>query len=594
MSKKAAKQFAIYSRKSKFTGKGESIENQVEMCRQFIRFHYGEESALTAKVYEDEGFSGGNLDRPQFKAMMNESHKCHLDGIVVYRLDRISRNIGDFAGLIQDLGDRGIEFISISEQFNTNSALGRAMMYIASTFSQLERETIAERIRDNMHELAKTGRWLGGVTPTGYESEGVISVTVEGKTKKAYKLKTIPQEKELIILIYEKFLETGSITKTDEFLLVNNFKTKNGRPFSRFAIKGILSNPVYALADEDMYEYIVNNEIPLFCDKDEFNGTKGVMVYNRTLQRKGKAHRAKPMNEWVASIGKHDGFIPGAKWVQIQNLLDLNKSKSYRKPRSNAALLSGLLFCGNCNSHMRPKLSARLNAAGENIYTYVCTTKERSRSQACNSKSINGNTLDAAVINVIKDLSKNGENIAQQLQSVKKRLLTENAGYSDTIIGIKAKIDSEEKMIASLALALARAEGTVAEKYVLDQIKQSHEKIETLKNQLKQIESMMNQNELNDIEFDLIKQMLSNFAKNIDMYTIEEKRAAIKAFVRKIIWDGQQVHMYLFNNDEEIDLSALLCDSNFVKNDEPLCEHSERDPDAFPRAQEACQRGFDQ
>ena len=175
MSKKNAKQFAIYSRKSKFTGKGESVENQVEMCRQFIGIHYGNDSALAAKVYEDEGFSGGNLDRPKFKEMMEATRKSHIDGIVVYRLDRISRNIGDFANLIQDLGDRGIEFISISEQFNTNSPIGRAMMYIASIFSQLERETIAERIRDNMHELAKTDRWLGGVTPTGYESEGVVS-----------------------------------------------------------------------------------------------------------------------------------------------------------------------------------------------------------------------------------------------------------------------------------------------------------------------------------------------------------------------------------------------------------------------------------
>ena len=153
--------------------------------------------------------------------------------------------------------------------------------------------------------------------------------------------------------------------------------------------------------------------------------------------------------------------------------------------------------------------------------------------------------------------------------------MTENAGYSDTIIGIKAKIDSEEKMIASLALALARAEGSVAEKYVLEQINQSHEKIEALKSQLKQIEAMMNQNELNDMEFDLIKQMLSSFAKNIDMYTIEEKRSAIKAFVRRIVWDGQQVHMYLFNNNEELDLPPPFNDLNFVENNEPLCEYSE-------------------
>ena len=145
--KDTPKQYVIYSRKSKFTGKGESIENQIELCRQYIAMHFGEDAAENVLVYEDEGFSGGNLERPQFKKMMKDSQKIAFAAIVVYRLDRISRNIGDFAKLIEDLGDRHIDFISIREQFDTSSPMGRAMMYIASVFSQLERETIAERIR---------------------------------------------------------------------------------------------------------------------------------------------------------------------------------------------------------------------------------------------------------------------------------------------------------------------------------------------------------------------------------------------------------------------------------------------------------------
>ena len=204
--KKEARRFVIYSRKSKFTGKGESIENQIELCRQYIAVHFSQEEADAALVYEDEGFSGGNLERPQFKKMMKDSQKTKFAAIVVYRLDRISRNIGDFAKLIEDLGDRHIDFISIREQFDTSSPMGRAMMYIAFVFSQLERETIAERIRDNMHELSKTGRWLGGTTPTGYESESISNVTVDGKVRKACKLKIIPEEISLVQLIFEKFL----------------------------------------------------------------------------------------------------------------------------------------------------------------------------------------------------------------------------------------------------------------------------------------------------------------------------------------------------------------------------------------------------
>lgn len=123
MKTKELKQYVIYSRKSKFTGKGESIGNQVEMCRQYIAAHFSVEEAEAALVYEDEGFSGGNLERPQFKKMMQDSHKKKFAAIVVYRLDRISRNIGDFAKLIEDLGDRKIDFVSIREQFDTSSPM---------------------------------------------------------------------------------------------------------------------------------------------------------------------------------------------------------------------------------------------------------------------------------------------------------------------------------------------------------------------------------------------------------------------------------------------------------------------------------------
>ena len=140
-------------------------------------------------------------------------------------------------GSIEDLGDRHIDFISIREQFDTSSPMGRAMMYIASVFSQLERETIEERIRDNMHELSKTGRWLGGTTPTGYASESLSSVTVDGKVKKACKLKPIPEEIQLVKTIFEVFMETGSLSKTDQYLLEHRCVTKRGKQFTRFAIR---------------------------------------------------------------------------------------------------------------------------------------------------------------------------------------------------------------------------------------------------------------------------------------------------------------------------------------------------------------------
>lgn len=180
------RKFAIYSRKSKFTGKGESIGNQIELCRQSIHLSYPEVSDGDILVFEDEGFSGGNTKRPQFQEMLKQCRQKKIGCIVCYRLDRISRNVSDYSALIEELDRLDVSFISVSEKFDTNSSMGRAMMYIASVFAQLERETIAERIRDNMIELAKDGRWLGGNPPTGYKSvETVGSVTIDGKKKKS-------------------------------------------------------------------------------------------------------------------------------------------------------------------------------------------------------------------------------------------------------------------------------------------------------------------------------------------------------------------------------------------------------------------------
>ncbi|MCD7865968.1 MAG: recombinase family protein [Clostridiales bacterium] len=196
---------AVYSRKSKYTGKGESIGNQVEMAKEYISMHYPDEDLDSVLVYEDEGFSGGNLNRPNFKLMMQDAKDGLIKTIIVYRLDRISRNVSDFSGLIEQLNDLNIDFVSIREQFDTATPMGRAMMYIASVFSQLERETIAERIRDNMHELAKTGRWLGGTTPTGYTSESVEKISVDGKAKKSCKLKLLPEEATIVQTIFNLF-----------------------------------------------------------------------------------------------------------------------------------------------------------------------------------------------------------------------------------------------------------------------------------------------------------------------------------------------------------------------------------------------------
>lgn len=540
---------AIYSRKSKFTGKGESIENQIELCRQHIRAHYGENTEML--VYEDEGFSGGNLERPKFKMMMLDAKEKKFSAIVCYRLDRISRNIGDFAKLIEELEELEIAFVSIKEQFDTSSPMGRAMMYISSVFSQLERETIAERIRDNMHELSKTGRWLGGITPTGYTSEKIENITIDGKVKKACKLKLIPGEAEIIRLIFDKFLETNSLTKTETFLIQKGYTTKNKKLFTRFAVKSILQNPVYMIADKDAYCYLCDNNVELFAEESDFDGRYGVMAYNRTLQRPGKANQIRLVEEWIVSVGKHTGIIPGNIWSKTQELLEQNRSKSYRKPRSNVALLSGLLFCGDCGDYMRPKLSQRLNTQGEQIYSYLCSLKERSRSHSCNMKNVNGNTLDKAIAEEIKKLSADSSEFTRRLIQSKKELAANRDECENSITQLRNFLSDNEREIQGLVSALGKASGSAAESYIMQQIEELHEKDESIKEHLAELEGLIAPQPFADIEFDIVRQLLSAFKDTVEIMTIEQKRMAIRNFIKKVIWDGDNIHVYLFGSDEE-------------------------------------------
>ena len=322
---------AIYSRKSRFTGRGESIENQIELCRRYIHVHCPEKEDDII-VYEDEGYSGGNTNRPRFREMMADGEARRISLVVCYRLDRISRDISDFARLIDRLNDLGVGFVSVKEQFDTASPLGRAMMYIASVFSQLERETIAERIRDNMLELSKSGRWLGGVTPTGYRSRAAEKKTPDGKIKKVCHLELVPEEAETVRLVFEKFIETGSLTATEVYLDETGVRTKNGRRFSRYTIRAMLKNPVYARADKAVYDYFTEQSADLYGPEEEFDGTYGLMAYNKTLQRPGRTNKTKEVQKWIVAPGRHPGIIEGAAWADVQMIFLRNRrSREYSK-----------------------------------------------------------------------------------------------------------------------------------------------------------------------------------------------------------------------------------------------------------------------
>ena len=573
--KKNTDSIAIYSRKSKYTGKGESIGNQIELCKEYIRAHYGDDALDHLVVYEDEGFSGGNLNRPDFKRMMAAAKERKFKAIIVYRLDRISRNISDFSSLIEELARLNIAFVSIKEQFDTGSPMGRAMMYIASVFSQLERETIAERIRDNMHELAKTGRWLGGTTPTGFESEGEEKVTVDGKKKKTFKLKLVPQEADIVRLIYDLFTETNSLTMTEAELMKRRIVTRNGNYFTRFSIKAILQNPVYMIADQEAYDYLTEKEADLFSDRAAFDGKHGIMAYNRTDQEKGITTQYNPVSEWIVAVGKHPGLIPGKTWVRVQEALEQNKSKAFRRPKSNEALLTGLLYC-RCGNRMYPKLSKRRTADGDVIFTYVCKLKERSQKSLCSNRNANGNTMDLAVVEQVKRVNDHNGEFIDQMEKSRKFYTGNRVQYEEQLAALQKDKAEVEKKIEGLVDSLIELGDSAAKVRVAKRIEALTAESDALETRIQELIALTSQHAMSDIEFDVLRQLLSVFQENIDDMPLEQKRAAIRTVVRKVIWDGVNVHIVLFGADEEEiempDITPLLADAEAEGTLEPFAD----------------------
>ena len=563
---KTADTIAIYSRKSRYTGKGESIGNQIDLCREYIRTHYGDAAAEHAVVFEDEGFSGGNLNRPDFKKMMTAAKDRKFKAIVVYRLDRISRNISDFSSLIEELGRLGIDFVSIRESFDTSSPMGRAMMYIASVFSQLERETIAERIRDNMHELAKTGRWLGGTTPTGYASESVKSITVDGKTKKACKLKLLPDEAEIIYKIFDLYEQYDSLTMTETELLRQGIKTKTGRSFTRFSIKSILQNPVYLIADKDAYQYFVDNEAELFAPESDFDGVRGVLAYNRSDQEKGRAKVYNPISEWIVSVGEHPGIISSNRWIRVQESLERNKSKSYHKSRGNEALLTGLLWC-SCGSRMYPKVTGRKTADGQVVFPYMCKLKERSRRELCNVRNANGNLLDAAICEQVKHLADHSSDFMKQLEKAKSAHAGNRSEFETKLSTLRKEQAETQRKITALIDSLADFGDSTAAAHLKKRIEELNGQDAALSSRIRELESLTDEGVLAGMEFDLMRQLLTVFHDNIDDMTVTQKRAAIRTVVRKVVWDGKVAHVVLFGSPEdEIDWTTFPVDPEEEEN----------------------------
>lgn len=422
---------AVYSRKSRFTGTGDSVENQIETCCEYVKMHFRGQN-VRIEIFEDEGFSGSTMKRPAMEKLLRKAAEGDIDILVCYRLDRVSRSVSDFADFIDKLNIYGIKFISVRENFDTTTQMGRAMIHIASVFAQLERETIAERITDNMLSLARGGRWLGGETPTGYMSESVKYSDNEGRTRYYHRLSVIPEEAELVELIFNNYIRLGSIAELRRYLERQKLLSKNGLNYGSYSLKFILENPVYCCADKLMHDYLFNNGYSVYSEECCFDGCHALIAYNRSNENKRNGvGRQNKRSDWIIAVGEHAYLIESSKWICVQKMLaEAVEYNISRKSRSSGACLSGLSICKECGSLMRPKTSGTINKDGSKRFYYMCIQKSYSRSISCNQINVQGNTMDEVVCSKVSEIyckfreiySANNKDCIQRVNKVMQKI----------------------------------------------------------------------------------------------------------------------------------------------------------------------------
>jgi site-specific DNA recombinase len=238
--KPSTKRCAIYTRKSTEEGLEQefnSLHAQREACQAYIVSQKSEGWIAIKTHYDDGGFSGGNIDRPALKQLIEDIKSRKIGIVVVYKIDRLTRSLMDFSKLVELFDQYGVTFVSITQSFNTTTSMGRLTLNVLLSFAQFEREVIGERVRDKVEASKKKGMWMGGVVPLGYD--------VKDK-----KLTINTKEAETVRLIYDAYLKLGSVSALKKYLDKNNIKGKERQgkvsvPYSRGNLYSILVNPLY-------------------------------------------------------------------------------------------------------------------------------------------------------------------------------------------------------------------------------------------------------------------------------------------------------------------------------------------------------------
>ncbi len=328
---------AAYARQSLLRKDSLSISGQLDLCRKAAG------GKLT--VYQDAGYSGKNTKRPDFERLLRDIKADKIRKLYVYRLDRFSRSVADFGRLWEILQEHNVEFVSVNENFDTTTPMGRAMLHIIMVFAQLERETTAERVRDNYYRRASLGSWPGGPAPYGFDIGRIRST--DGRAVPAL---TANKNAETVRRIYEEYATEGmSLGLLARRLTVEEIPGAKRGTWDNVTLSRILHNPAYVMADEQVRLYLMGRGAHITSPPEQFDGAHSVLLVGK---RKASNRKYTDLKDHVASVMNSLGFIPASLWLRCQAKLDHNHQVG-NSGKGTHTWLSGLLKCAKCGYSLK-------------------------------------------------------------------------------------------------------------------------------------------------------------------------------------------------------------------------------------------------
>lgn len=476
---------AIYARQSVEKLDSLSIEAQIDLCRKL--------SSGEVLVFEDRGFSGKNTNRPGFQSLMEGVQNGTIQRIFVYRLDRFSRSIADFGRVWEVLEKHSVAFVSVTEQFDTGSPMGRAMLNIIMTFAQLERETTAQRVKDNYHHRFSLGAWPGGPAPYGF-TLGKCAGPQGGQASTLI----VNEKADIVQEIFTRYREPGlSLRALARELTERGIPGPRRVAWDNVTLSRMLHSPLYVKASPEIYWWYMSKGVQPQQEIEAFDGEHACNVIGRRDRAKGMYSSAEHQ---MLTVSNHLGFIAPELWLEVQQKLEKNPQIQ----RSNAGKytwLTGLMKCARCGYSI--KVNYR---KAENRYALLCSG--RSNFASC----------DASIQIDLRELERA---VQQELERVLAACPEEPVAAADS--QVSKDILAVEEKIQRLVSALAES-SAISASYISQEIERLHKERERLAAQAAQQNKKTERIDFSSLSF-------------------AEKKVVVAEFIQRIELDGENVNI---------------------------------------------------